>query len=128
VNLIERRFEQYKDATNTIAALSKTTNNLVREIRELRLELGKYREEKDVLPPMPANLRGKVLAVDPKWDFVILDIGLKQGVVERGVLLVNRDGRLVAKLRVTKAEEDRCFANVMPGRLGDILEGDQVLP
>jgi hypothetical protein len=79
-------------------------------------------------PEMPDGLRGKVLAVDPKYDFVVLDIGTKSGAVMNGKLLVNRNGKLVAKLKITEdVQSDRCIANVMPGwKLSDVMEGDEV--
>ena len=79
-------------------------------------------------PDMAEGLRGKVLAVDPRYDFVVLDIGEKEGVVYNGKLLVNRNGKLIAKLVVTQdIQPERCIANVMPGwKLSDILEGDEV--
>jgi DNA repair exonuclease SbcCD ATPase subunit len=79
-------------------------------------------------PEMPDGLRGKVLAVDPRYDFVVLDIGQKEGVVMNGKLLVNRNGKLVAKLKITEdIQNERCIANVMPGwKLSDIMEGDEV--
>lgn len=80
-------------------------------------------------PPLPPDLRGKVVASDPKWDFVVLDVGADQGVLEDGQLLVSRGGKLVARLRVRTVEKGRCIANVMPGwKLGEVMEGDQVLP
>ena len=43
--------------------------------------------------------------------------------------LVNRNGKLVAKVKVRSVQKDRCIANVLPGwQLGDVMEGDQVLP
>ncbi len=79
-------------------------------------------------PQMPAGLKGKILVADPKYDFVVLDIGQKQGVVDAGRFLVNRNGKLVAKLKVQSVESNRCIANVMPGwKLGDVFEGDQVI-
>jgi hypothetical protein len=79
-------------------------------------------------PEMPDGLRGKVLAVDPRYDFVVLDIGTKAGAVMNGKLLVNRNGKLVAKLKITDdVQAERCIANVMPGwKLSDIMEGDEV--
>jgi hypothetical protein len=79
-------------------------------------------------PDMPDGLRGKVLAVDPRYDFVVLNIGQKDGVVVNGKLLVNRGGKLVAKLRITdQITSERCIANVMPGwQLSDVMEGDEV--
>jgi hypothetical protein len=79
-------------------------------------------------PPMPHELKGKVLVVDPKWDFVIVDVGSKNNVLQNGILLVSRNGTLVAKVRVASVEENRSVANVLPGwKLGDIVEGDTVL-
>jgi hypothetical protein len=78
--------------------------------------------------PLPEGLQGKVLAVDPKFDFVILDIGRDKGVLANGKLLVHHNGRLVAKVVITDdIMPDRCVANVEPGwKKGDITEGDQV--
>ena len=78
---------------------------------------------------LPANLKGKVLVTDPKWNFVVLNMGEDQGVLDRGELLVNRDGKLVAKVIVRSVQKDRSIANVMPGwELGEVMEGDQVIP
>ena len=77
---------------------------------------------------LPAGLKGNVLVADPKYEFVVLDIGEKQGVLEDGKLLVNRRGKLIAKVRVKSVQSDRCIANVLPGwKQEDIMEGDQVV-
>ena len=73
--------------------------------------------------------KGKVVVVDPKWDFVVLDIGANKGVLEDGEMLVSRDGRLVAKVIIRNVEKDRCIANIISGwKLGEIMEGDVVTP
>jgi hypothetical protein len=81
----------------------------------------------DVL--LRADLKGKIVAVDPKWDFVVLDVGDDQGVKENAELLVSRDGKLVAKVIVSRLDKNRSIANVVPGwKLGDVIEGDEVSP
>lgn len=83
----------------------------------------------DYVVTLPASLKGTVMAVDPKWDFVVLNIGQDQGVLTNGELLVSRDGKLVAKVIVSSVQKDRCIANLVPGwQLGDVIEGDQVIP
>ena len=78
---------------------------------------------------MPAALAGKVLVTDPKWQFIVLDAGIHQGVVKHGELLVSRGGKLVGKVIVQRVAKDRSIANVMPGwELTEILEGDEVMP
>jgi len=77
---------------------------------------------------LPAGLRGKILAVDAKYDFVVLNIGEDQGVKERGEMMVDHDGILLGKVRIKTVYKDRCVANIMPDwKLGDIEEGDEVL-
>jgi hypothetical protein len=78
---------------------------------------------------LPADLKGNVMVVDPKWDFVVLNIGADKGVIEDGEMLVSRDGRLVAKVVIRNVQKDRCIANIMPGwKLGEVIEGDVVTP
>jgi hypothetical protein len=78
--------------------------------------------------PLPPGLKGNIVAVDPKYDFVVLDIGGNQGVLERGEMLVNRSGKLVAKVRIVSVNPERSIANILPGwTQGEVLEGDQVL-
>jgi len=101
---------------------------LQRQLARVQNELNVY---KDPTRPveLPADLIGKVLVTDPKWDFVVLNVGEEQGAQEHGELLVNRDGKLVAKIKITSVQKDRSIANVMPGwKLGEVLEGDQVIP
>jgi len=79
-------------------------------------------------PEMPVGLAGKILVVDPKWNFVVLNIGEKQGAVRRGVLLVSRNSKLIGKVRISSLQADRSIANIMPGwKLGEVAEGDSVL-
>jgi hypothetical protein len=86
--------------------------------------------DRDFFPEdqLPEALTGTVLACDPKFDFVVLDVGDNQGVMENGQLLVHRKGKLIAKVKITDSiQPDRCIANVMPGwKLGEIMEGDEV--
>jgi predicted Holliday junction resolvase-like endonuclease len=99
------------------------------KIAHLRNRLANYGDEEGTMVELPENLVGKVLVADPKWDFVVLNIGTKQGAVEDGVMLVNRNGRLVAKVQLRSVQPDRSIANVLPDwKLGDVMEGDEVIP
>jgi len=110
------------------ASLTEEGGLLVKKVKKLEDELLVFRD-KNVDPFVPAEARGKVTVVDPKWDFVVLDVGSGKGLPQRGVLLVSRNGELVAKIRVTTVEDQRSIANVVPGwKLKDIMEGDAVFP
>lgn len=120
---------EYKQLQKENDLLGKIAMERMNKIRALTNELAVYKSSGDYQVPLPANLRGKVLVTDPKWNFVVLNIGQDQQVLEYGELLVNRSGRLVAKVKVRSVQKDRCIANVMPGwQLGEILEGDEVIP
>ena len=101
---------------------------LMQKLKKVETELAVYKD-KDFFVTLPAGLKGKVLVADPKWNFVVLNVGEDQGVLERGELLVNRNGRLVAKVVVRSVQKDRSIANVLPGwELGEVMEGDLVIP
>jgi flagellar biosynthesis/type III secretory pathway chaperone len=77
---------------------------------------------------LPKGLKGKILAVDPKYDFVVLNIGDEQGAKERGEMMVEEHGKLLGKVRITTVKKDTCVANILPGwQRGEIMEGDQVI-
>ncbi|HUB87970.1 MAG TPA: hypothetical protein VMB22_08775 [Verrucomicrobiae bacterium] len=111
-----------------VAALNDENTVLTREVEHLKTELAYYQgTNQDIL--LPADLEGQVLVVDPKWDFVVLNIGDDQGVIQDGQLLVSREGKLVAKVVVRSVDKDHCIANIMPGwKLGPVIEGDIVTP
>jgi len=118
-----------KQDSDTIAAINDEKAVLTRSVARLTSELNRFIGNGENIIKLPADLKGKVVVVDPKWDFVVLDIGDEQGVLENGELLVSRDGKLVAKVIVRTVEKGRCIANIMPGwKLGEVFEGDLVSP
>jgi hypothetical protein len=109
-------------------------------IRELESRLTKLHSENQLLhtrlsgftlvqagvPALPPGLKGRVLNYDPKWRFLVLDVGKEQGVEPRGEMLVSRDGKLVAKVSIASVQADRCIANILPEwEFGEVVEGDQ---
>jgi len=108
-----------------------TTENkaLTRKIGNLQTELRRYTGEVEPEVILPPGTRGNVIAVDPKYDFVVLDVGGNQGIAENAKLLVNREGKLVGKVKITSVEPNRSIANVLPEwkqEGAEIMEGDQV--
>jgi DNA-binding transcriptional MerR regulator len=125
VKRIMAELEQTKKANEAVTAENKIINSVKNELQKQLDQLIGLNEAPVILP---AGLKGKVLAVDPKFGFVVLDIGDDQGVKERGEMMVNRDGKLIGKVRISSVEKDRSVASIMPAwKRGDIMEGDQVL-
>jgi len=120
--------KQLKDANKEIAAINGENallnHQLVIAKNHLRELIGP-----DVDIKLPPGLKGKILVVDPKWDFVVLDVGDADQAVPGAELLVSRQGKLVAKVVLRTVEKNRSIANLVPGwKLGEPIEGDEVTP
>jgi cell shape-determining protein MreC len=94
------------------------------------LESRLHRYEGDTAPPieMP-GLRGKVVAVDRKWNFIVIDVGSDKA-KEQGVIMISRGDKLVGKARIVRVEEKRSIANLLPEWSQDlslIAEGNSVV-
>jgi hypothetical protein len=76
---------------------------------------------------MPPGISGKVTFVDHAWNFVILDVGISNGVVPNGELIVYRGNAFLGKVRVTKVDPNDAVAEILPDVKGDIQIGDKVL-
>jgi hypothetical protein len=121
--------KQYKALEEENRMIARKAEERAKKIDQLKNRLAIYEEGDKYIVPLPVGLKGKILVTDPKWNFVVLDIGQDQGVKEFGELLVNRDGKLVAKVKVRSVQKDRSIANVMTGwQLGEVMEGDLVIP
>lgn len=117
-----------KAAQENLAGAHDENVLLGKKIDKLKYELAKYRGPTPTVY-LPDTIKGQVVVADPKWDFVVVNVGDAQGVKQDGELLISRGGKLVAKVIVTSIQKDRCIANVMPGwKLAEVLEGDQVIP
>jgi hypothetical protein len=81
-------------------------------------------------PIVQKGLTGKVLAYNPGWNFVVLNIGDKQGLRNGVQLVVTRGGQMVGKVRVTTVEPSTAIADVLPGTLAQgqsVQPGDSVI-
>ena len=117
-----------KFTENELVAVKEENGVLQRTVNRLSTQLAELIGTNYVVT-LRADLKGQIIAVDPKWNFVVLNIGGDQGVLNDGEMLVSRDGKLVAKVIVRSVQKDRSIANIVPGwQLGDVIEGDQVTP
>jgi hypothetical protein len=76
---------------------------------------------------MPPGISGKVTFVNPVWSFVVLNVGLSNGVVPNGELIIYRGRDFIGKVKVTSAEDNTAVADILPGAKADIQVGDDVL-
>jgi len=117
-----------KDLRNANKGLDEEKKLFAKKYKEADAQLKQILGDDKIDPPMRVGLNGKVLVVDPKWSFVVLDIGEKDGAVQNGVLMISRNSKLIAKVRIMSLQSERSIANIIPGwKLGEVLEGDHVL-
>ncbi len=128
VEMVGKLNKLLKDKTEALEVANEEKLVLLHTVTRLTNELAKFTGN-DYIVKLRADLRGQILVVDPKFDFVVLNIGEDQGVIPDGELLVSREGKLVAKVVVRSVEKNRCIANILPGwKLGEVIEGDEVTP
>lgn len=119
---VKKAEEEYAGASNEGEILKKKVDELLKRLAPL-ITVG----SNDVVE-LPPGLKGKVVAVDPKYDFVVLNIGEDHGVLPKAIMMVARDGRLIGKVQIVSVANTQSVANIMPAwRRGDVMEGDEVL-
>ena len=120
--------KQIKDLQLAMEVSGVEKKILLRDLERTTAELKRLKGDNSPIP-LRATASGKIIVVDPKWEFVVLNFGEEQGAKRDGELLVSRNGRLVAKVIIRGIEKERCIANVMPGwTFGEVAEGDVVIP
>jgi hypothetical protein len=97
---------------------------------EAKLAAAEQKERQRLQVSGRAGLQGRILAVNPGWNFVVLSVGDKQGVAVNAPLLVVRGSEPIARLRITSVEPSTSIADVIPGsvRRGvSVQPGDTVI-
>jgi hypothetical protein len=90
--------------------------------RSTQLEEEKKRRDTGVAK---AGVRGTVLAVNQAYNFVVLNLGGRQGVEPNAEMLVLRDGTPIGKIRVSSVEPSTAIGDIITSSLA---RGVQVQP
>jgi len=130
-------------AVNPLAAPLQDAQNKVQELQQVNQTLtGKVMEaqnkEKEDAAKLAhyvgqvnaKGLQGQVLAVNGAYNFVVLSIGDRQGVVMNAQMIVLRGDRMVAKIKITSVEPSTSIADIIPGtgsREFQVQPGDRVV-
>ena len=105
-----------------ILATSLQTKN-----KEMETQLSDLRQREALRKAkvMRTGLEGKVLAVNSSWNFVVISLGDRNGVVANSELLINRGGQLIGKVRITSVEPSTSIADIV---VNSIRSGTSVQP
>ncbi len=71
------------------------------------------------------SVRGNVLAVNQAYNFVVLNLGARQGVEPNSEMLVLREGTLIGKIRISSVEPATAIGDIITSSLA---RGVQVQP
>ena len=76
------------------------------------------------------GLRGAILAVNPAYNFVVLNLGGRQGVEANAEMLVLRGGTLIARIRISSVEPATAIGDIITSSLArgvQVQPGDTVI-
>jgi len=79
---------------------------------------------------MRNGVEGKILAVNPAWNFVVLNLGDKNGLASNIEMLIKRGGQMIGKVRVTSVEPSTAVADIVANSVPpgfSIQPGDHVI-
>lgn len=108
-------------------------------ITKLQSDLDSARSQLEVLnkdrqnrlsKTMQNGLEGRILAVNPAWNFVVLSLGDKNGVINNAELIVKRGRQMIGKVRITSVEPSTSIADIVANSMPQgttISPGDQVI-
>ncbi len=80
-----------------------------------RLQSGKDKVELDKIVVNPQNgTKGHILSVDTDAEFVVFNLGLKQGVKPDDVLSVYRGDEYLGDIKATRVQDEMSAADIIP--------------
>ena len=77
-----------------------------------------------------AGVHGSVLAYNQAYNFVVLNLGARNGVEPNSEMLVLRDGTLIGKIRISSVEPATAIGDIMSNSLArgvQVQPGDNVI-
>ena len=98
--------------------------------QESQLSVLKEREAQRRTKIMRNGLEGRILAVNPSWNFVVLSLGDRNGVVNNSEMLIKRGSQLIGKVRITSVEPSTSVADIVANSVRNGLSvqpGDSVI-
>lgn len=115
-----------------IAELESVSKQLKTDLDNARAKLEVLeRKQKDSAASIARkNLFGRILAVNQAWNFVVLNIGDRSGILTNTELLVKRGSTMIGKVRITTVEPSTSIAEIIPSSITrgmSIQPGDDVI-
>jgi predicted nucleic acid-binding Zn-ribbon protein len=118
---------QLDDARKQLESAERENSFLSEKIRTAQDHSTQLQEERRQRGPTStrSGVRGTVLAVNQAYNFVVLNLGGRNGVEPNAEMLVFRDGTVIGKIRVSTVEPSTAIGDIVTGSLA---RGVQVQP
>jgi len=86
--------------------------------------------QRETVSPHRAGVHGTVLAYNQAYNFVVLNLGARNGVETNSEMLVLRDGTLIGKIRISSVEPATAIGDIITNSLArgvQVQPGDNVI-
>ncbi len=86
--------------------------------------------QRETVSPHRAGVHGAVLAYNQAYNFVVLNLGARNGVETNSEMLVLRDGTLIGKIRISSVEPATAIGDIITNSVArgvQVQSGDSVI-
>ncbi len=123
---------QLDDARRQLEDAEREKTFLSEKLQSVQSRSSQLEEEKKrrVTGSSKVGVRGTVLAVNQSYNFVVLNLGGRQGVEPNSEMLVLRDGSFIGKIRISSVEPATAIGDIIPSTLArgvQVQPGDTVI-
>ena len=118
---------QLDDARQQLEAAEREKSLLSEKVQAVRERSSQLEDEKKRRAVVHAKIgvRGTVLAVNQAYNFVVLNLGGRNGVEPHSEMLIVRDGTFIGKIRISSVEPATAIGDIITSTLA---RGVQVQP
>jgi cell shape-determining protein MreC len=123
---------QLDDVRHQLDGAEKEKAFLSEKLQSAQERTSQPQEEKKRKEPAPrrGGVRGTILAVNQAYNFVVLNLGARQGVEPNSEMLVVREGTLIGRIRISTVEPATAIGDIITSSLArgvQVQPGDTVI-
>ena len=118
---------QLEDARQQLDAAEREKSLLSEKVESVRERSAQLEDEKKrrAVAHRKVGVQGKILAVNQAYNFVVLNLGGRNGVEPHSEMLIVRDGTFIGKIRISSVEPATAIGDIITSTLA---RGVQVQP
>ena len=118
---------QLDDARQQLDSAEREKNLLAEKLETVKERSSQLEDEKKrrTVARGKVGVRGTILAVNQAYNFVVLNLGGRNGVEAHSEMLIVRDGTYIGKIRISSVEPATAIGDIITGSLA---RGVQVQP